>query len=234
MSGRCGHGNAAMEVAPELEARAQHYRNRSSEIALQVLAARGFQQLWPRAIQSFVPCATASSRILVFAINRVLGRLHPQSLVAELAIFGVADVIAAIVVPLWLESGTVGKYSASWLVADVLISLFLNSGPDAALHLFLRIKSLVMLVRALADQEVPKLQIPPELEAALEDAHDLKCPITLELLVDPCILNGKIYERVAIAKWIFLHHTVPHSPARRAFVRDLKPCPKMKRLIKQL
>ncbi|KAK9820778.1 hypothetical protein WJX74_001745 [Apatococcus lobatus] len=152
----------------------------------------------------------------------------------ELAIFGVADVIAAIVVPLWLESGTVGKYSASWLVADVLISLFLNSGPDAALHLFLRIKSLVMLVRALADQEVPKLQIPPELEAALEDAHDLKCPITLELLVDPCILNGKIYERVAIAKWIFLHHTVPHSPARRAFVRDLKPCPKMKRLIKQL
>ena len=44
----------------------------------------------------------------------------------------------------------------------------------------------------------------------------------------------QIYERVAIAKWIHLHHTVPHSPATPALLRDLKPCPEMERLIRQL
>lgn len=52
---------------------------------------------------------------------------------------------------------------------------------------------MLISVRELADQDVPKLEVPPALEAALEDAHDLQCPITLEILVDPCSLDGKVW-----------------------------------------
>lgn len=57
---------------------------------------------------------------------------------------------------------------------------------------------------------------------------------TLEQLLIMHVMVLQIYERAAITRWISTHHTVPHSPAQPAHLHDLKPCPKMQRLLKRM
>ena len=65
-----------------------------------------------------------------------------------------------------------------------------------------------------------------------DDVHFSVCiPAGFEVL---CGFVMQIYKRVAVAKWIKLYDTVPHSPTTPALVWDLTPCPKMKRLTRQL
>ena len=54
-----------MDAQLDLEARAQHYSSRSSEIASQVLAARQKQQLWPFAARPVCSSVTAVSRLVL-------------------------------------------------------------------------------------------------------------------------------------------------------------------------
>ena len=102
-----------------------------------------------------------------------------------------------------------GTYGLTW---TTLASALANKHPDTALHFILRLKRMLVPVRDLADQNIPSLEVPSGLEAALEDAHDLKCPITLEILVDPCGLDGKVCA-LAICCGVLKMH------------RDWKPCP---------
>lgn len=44
----------------------------------------------------------------------------------------------------------------------------------------------------------------------------------------------QIYERAAITRWVYIRHSVPHAPDQPAGVRDLKPCPSMRRLLSQM
>lgn len=50
----------------------------------------------------------------------------------------------------------------------------------------------------------------------------------------PLVIGLQIYEHAAITKWVHLHHTVPLSPAQPASLCDLKPCPEMQRLLRQM
>ncbi|KAK9803078.1 hypothetical protein WJX73_007494 [Symbiochloris irregularis] len=80
---------------------------------------------------------------------------------------------------------------------------------------------------------LPSCTLPQEVDDAMEEqCHDLKCPITFELLVQPTDFHGKIYERCAAERWIRRNARVPHSPDTPAFKHDLKSCPDMDRLLK--
>ena len=61
----------------------------------------------------------------------------------------------------------------------------------------------------------PLAAAPPSAEPAAEDAtypQDFICPITLALMVDPCVCaDGRSYERAAIEAWLEGHGTSPHS-----------------------
>lgn len=73
------------------------------------------------------------------------------------------------------------------------LSAVVNPEADTALHILQRMQHRLMPATDSEIQPGTSMEVPPELEALLEDAHDLKCPITLELLMDPCILDGKVY-----------------------------------------
>lgn len=72
-----------------------------------------------------------------------------------------------------------------------ILTAAVNREPDTALRFLVRVKHRLLPSRDLETPLVP-LEIPPELDAFLESAHDLKCPITMDILVDPCILDGKV------------------------------------------
>lgn len=83
----------------------------------------------------------------------------------------------------------------------------------------------------LAAERMPVAVVPHHIDEQLEECFDMKCPITLGLLVHPVSLRGKVYEQAAITKWIRAQHTVPHSPATPASLTDLQPVPGLASLL---
>lgn len=82
---------------------------------------------------------------------------------------------------------------------------------------------------------LPVCIMPVELEDAIDagECHDMKCPITFGVMVQPVDFEGKLYERSAAERWIRRHARVPHSPDTPAFKQSLRHCSDMDRLLRQ-
>ncbi|KAK9804612.1 hypothetical protein WJX73_008315 [Symbiochloris irregularis] len=80
---------------------------------------------------------------------------------------------------------------------------------------------------------VPMVAMPDELADAFDECHDMLCPITQGLIVEPVVLHGKVYERWAITLWLKKGRGVPHSPMTQATVRDLQPCAELAQVLEQ-
>jgi hypothetical protein len=59
---------------------------------------------------------------------------------------------------------------------------------------------------------------------------DLMCPITHEIFNEPVTLNGEVFERSDIIKWVKEHGTHPYS-SKRAGLAQIEYCPEMKQLV---